>query len=121
MGNMERVAGDFDEIKGVLLALPGPAATRCGGSALDDDDTMVPIGLGVNIERISDVSAMQVPTENHLDTEFDEVIHGSFGLRHDFVPFVVWCRSEMMVGDHDFGDPAGVSRKASLQKSSCSR
>ena len=56
-----------------------------------------------NIQRIADVRAVQMSTQNHVDTKFGKSLEHALELWHPSIMSVVGRRGKGMMGDNDAG------------------
>lgn len=100
---------DPQDIQGIAFAFASTSTPRCTRAALHNDDPLMPAPqVGEEVQRVADISTMQMPAQNQIDIHRHKPLHRPPCMGHGLIVFPVGCRCEVMMG-HD--DPAGWERR----------
>ena len=104
MGDLEPAVVYLDQIERIPLTFSAPALPRGRGSGLDQDDAAVTRPFEEEVQGVADECAVEVPSENEVDTHFDELPQRVFSAEHVPVSQPIRRAHEVMMR-HD--DPGG--------------
>ena len=77
MRYLDALTVDANDVERVFLAFAAAAALRGAGAALNNGNAAASVVAGIEVERVADVRAMQMPAEDEFHIEIEEAVDGA--------------------------------------------
>ena len=101
VGDLDHIAFERDQVQGIFLTFTSTPASRGRGTALDDDHPVFGVFSAEDVQRVANVSSVQVTSQDQIDLEIDKPVDRPSRVGERLIAEVIGCGREMVVCHHD--------------------